>query len=79
MKRDLTMNPAPSRRVALAGLTMLAISLASVTGPAQAHEYYAEGFTFVHPWADARASTGNNYQLNLMPSGANSLVFLFSP
>ena len=32
-----------------------------------------------HPWADARASTGNNYQLNLMPSGANSLVFLFSP
>ena len=53
MKRDPTMIPAPSRRTTLAGLTVLALSLISATGPAQAHEYYAEGFTFIHPWADA--------------------------
>ena len=28
-------------------------SLATLPGIAQSHEYYAEGFTFVHPWAEA--------------------------
>jgi len=33
-------------------ITALA-TLAALAGQAQAHEYYAEGFTFVHPWAEA--------------------------
>ena len=28
-------------------------ALAGPAGPAQAHEYYAEGLTFIHPWAEA--------------------------
>jgi len=38
-------------RLLSAGLTALAV----LVGAAQAHEYYAAGLTFVHPWADASA------------------------
>jgi copper(I)-binding protein len=31
-------------------------TVAALAGHAQAHEYYAEGFTFVHPWAEATAN-----------------------
>ena len=31
------------------------LALAVLAGHAQAHEYYAEGFTFIHPWAEATA------------------------
>ena len=34
-------------------LGLLALSLAALPGLVQSHEYYAEGFTFVHPWAEA--------------------------
>lgn len=36
-------------------LGLLVASLATLPGVAQSHEYYAEGFTFVHPWAEATA------------------------
>ena len=29
--------------------------LAALAGHAQAHEYYAEGLSFIHPWAEATA------------------------
>lgn len=35
------------------GLGLFVLSLAALPGAAQSHEYYAEGFTFIHPWAEA--------------------------
>lgn len=34
-------------------LGLFVLSWAALPGAAQSHEYYAEGFTFIHPWAEA--------------------------
>ncbi len=39
----------------LRSLILALAALAALAGPAQAHEYYVDGFTFIHPWAEATA------------------------
>lgn len=58
---------APSHKghMKLPGFSVIAIAAAMLCNPAYAHEYYAQSFKVIHPWADAT------------PTGASSAaVFL---
>ena len=43
----------PFKVLRTASLALLAGALTVLVAPASAHEYYVDGFVFIHPWAEA--------------------------